>query len=275
MTDKPSKALITTSAPIISNMEVMPGAHLIRLESPPLAATARPGQFVMVRCGQDTYLRRPLSIHRVEENQIALLFTIAGRGTSWLAERKTGEALDIFGPLGNGFAVHPHSKNLLLIAGGIGIAPLRLLADAATAQGLKVTILLGATSAVHLLPIIPLPRAANARATLPFSINVVNATDDGSEGFKGLVTDLIPAYIDEGDQIFACGPLPMYKTMATLSQHHPKLKSAQVSLEIVMGCGIGVCYGCTIRIKGGLKQVCKDGPVFELGDITWKEIRGV
>ena len=94
---------------------------------------------------------------------------------------------------------------------------------------------------------------------------MVNATDDGSEGYKGPATDLIAAYINHGEQLFACGPLPMYKTMAQMPEL--KDKPVQVSLEIMMGCGVGVCYGCTIKTKSGLKQVCKDGPVFDLEDI--------
>jgi dihydroorotate dehydrogenase electron transfer subunit len=271
MTAKPSKPLIISSAPITSNTEILPETHLIWLESPQIAATARPGQFVMARCGEDTLLRRPLSIHQIDGDRLALLFKIVGRGTDWLAQCKTGETVDIFGPLGNGYTIHPNSKNLLLVAGGIGIAPLRFLADVAVSQEKKVTLLMGASSAVNLLPIIPIIHVSPITCgippeeMLPFNINVVTATDDGSEGFKGPVTDLIAAYIDHGDQIFACGPVGMYRTMARM----PELKGrpVQVSLEIMMGCGIGVCYGCTMKTKSGLKQVCKDGPMFDLEDI--------
>ena len=108
-------------APVISNNELMPGVYLIWLESPQIASTARPGQFVMVHCGEETLLRRPLSIHQIDEGKIALLFAKVGKGTNWLSQRQTGDTVDIFGPLGNGFTVDPASKNLLLIAGGIGL----------------------------------------------------------------------------------------------------------------------------------------------------------
>jgi dihydroorotate dehydrogenase electron transfer subunit len=256
-----------TLAPILSNIEVMPGTHLIWLESPQIATTAKPGQFVMVRCG-DTLLRRPLSVHQVDGDKLALLFAIVGRGTSWLAQRKAGDKADIFGPLGNGFTIYPDSKNLLLVAGGIGIAPLRFLTDVAERQKKKVTLIIGAHSAAHLLPI-SAPVGLFNEGVMPSNTNVVNATDDGSEGFKGLATDLIAAYIDHNDQIFACGPVDMYRTMAQM----PELrnKPVQLSLEIMMGCGVGVCYGCTIKTKNGLKQVCQDGPVFDLEDIIWEE----
>jgi len=262
-----------TIAHVISNTEVMPGARLVWLEAPEITTTANPGQFVMVSCGEDTLLRRPLSIHQIDGRKLALLFTIVGKGTNWLSQQKKGDTLDVFGPLGNGFTIYPESKNLLLVAGGIGIAPLRFLADTAIREGKKVTLLMGARSGINLLPI-STPQGLLTEGALPSNINVVNATEDGTEGFKGLVTELILDYLDCGDQLFACGPVGMYQTMAPMPEL--KNKPVQVSLEIMMGCGAGVCYGCTIRTKNGLKQVCKDGPVFELGDLAgfnWDNVK--
>jgi len=269
MPTKPPENLIISPSPVLSNTEVMPGTHLVWLESPQIAAAARPGQFVMVRCGQDTLLRRPLSVHRVNGDNLALLFTVVGKGTQWLARQQARDIIDIFGPLGNGFRIDPAAGNLLLVAGGIGIAPLRFLADEALRQGKKVTLIMGARSAEHLLPVTP-PSDLFQKGVLPSNINVVNATDDGSEGFRGLATDLIKGYADGADQVFACGPADMYRTMAQM----PGLKDkfVQLSLEIMMGCGAGVCYGCTIKTRSGLKQVCQDGPVFELGDIIREEL---
>ena len=97
-------------APVVANSEVMPGTYLVLLESPEIAGDARPGQFVMVRCGQDSVLRRPLSVHQVVDNtKLALLFTVVGKGTYWLSQRKAGDSLDIFGPLGNGYSIHARS----------------------------------------------------------------------------------------------------------------------------------------------------------------------
>jgi len=253
-----------TKAPVISTIEAMPGIYMLRLEAPDIAEAAKPGQFVMVRCGEDTILPRPLSVHRVDGGQIALLFSVVGKGTGWLSQRKKGEFLDIFGPLGNGFTIYPDSRNLLLVAGGMGIAPIRFLADIAAGEGKKVTLIMGAKSADYLLPISP-PQSLFNQGVMPSNIHIVNATEDGSEGFKGLATQLISHYLDGADQILACGPLEMYHTMAQMPEL--KDKSVQISLEIMMGCGMGVCYGCTIKTKKGLKQVCKDGPVFDLGFI--------
>jgi len=247
-------------APVISNSEVMPGVHLIWLEAPQISSEAQPGQFVMVRCGEDTLLRRPLSIHQVAGGKIALLFSVVGNGTNWLSGRQEGDTVDLLGPLGNGFSIHPDAKNLLLLAGGIGIAPLYFLAQEAINKEQSVIMIYGAQSKNQLYP----------GQNLPVGVKLFAATDDGSVGYHGLVTDLIPDYVKQADQVFACGPMPMYKTMAQMPEL--KNKPVQISLEIMMGCGRGLCYGCSIKTKQGMKKVCADGPVFELDDILWDEI---
>ena len=236
------------------------------VQAPEIARKARPGQFIMVTCGGDTVLPRPFSIHRVEGSHLALLFSVVGRGTGWLSQRKKGEAINIFGPLGHGFYKRRDAMNVLLIGGGIGIAPLCFLVDEFLKAGVKVTLINGAKTADGLLPISTSQQLFD-RGVKPGSINVVNATEDGSEGCTGMATDLIPAYLERIDQIFACGPVEMYRTMAQMPELQDR--SVQISLEIMMGCGVGVCYGCTIKTRGGLKQVCQDGPVFELEDIRW------
>jgi len=246
---------------------VTPGVYLMRLEAPEIAKAALPGQFVMVSCGKETILPRPLSVHRVNGDRLALLFSVVGKGTRWLSQVKKGEALNMFGPLGNGFTVNPESRNLLLVAGGMGIAPLYFLAEKAAAEK-KVTFICGARTRDCLLPV-SLPQEYYEKGLPPAGVNVVNATDDGTEGFKGLATRLVPHYLTGIDQVFACGPAEMYKSMARMPEL--KGKDVQLSLEIMMGCGVGVCYGCTIRTKSGLKQVCKDGPVFKMGELAWGE----
>ena len=244
---------------IISNTELMPRVHLIWLQAPEIAATAQPGQFVMVRCGHshDLLLRRPFSIHRtVDGEQIAILFNVLGRGTEWLAQCHEGDYLDILGPLGKGFSLKPFSHNLLLVAGGIGIAPLVFLTEKGLSEGCSITMLLGASNSSLLYP----------RSMLSSSINLVTVTEDGSEGRKGMVTELIADFIDQADQIFACGPSAMYESIAA---QNIRRKIIQISLEERMGCGLGACYSCTIKTRLGLMQVCRDGPVFDLDDILW------
>ena len=244
---------------IIEKAEFQAGMIRIWLEAPEIAEAARPGQFVMVRCGEDTLLRRPLSVHQVDGDKIALLFSIAGKGTRWLSQRQTGETIDIFGPMGNGFTLPDTPQDILLVAGGIGIAPLVFLAEKAAEQHHNVTLLLGTASKTNLVP----------DDIIPIRTNIF-VTEDGSSGHRGLVTDWLSSnhsFIQK--PIFTCGPLPMYRTMVQMPEL--KDKHVQVSLEIMMGCGVGVCYGCTIKTRGGLKQVCKDGPVFDFENIIWEE----
>lgn len=213
----------------------------------------------MVRCGDgyDPLLRRPFSIHQTGNGgKLALLFKVVGKGTTWLSHRREGDYMDLFGPLGKGFSLPSSSANLLLVAGGVGIAPLLFLAQKAIAQQHQVTLLVGASSRAQLYP----------KSLLPPAIEAIMATEDGSEGQRGMVTELVADFIPWADYIFACGPLSMYQTMA--AERKLRNKPVQVSLERRMGCGIGVCYGCTMNTRQGSKQVCKDGPVFELEDIT-------
>ena len=246
-----------TIARVISSKQVMPETFLTWLESPEIAQSARPGQFVMVYCGEETVLRRPLSVHRVEGDRLSLLFAVIGKGTQWLAECQPGDGVDVIGPMGNGFTLSPESQNLLLVAGGIGIAPLCFLAEDAVRQGKNIRLLYGT--------------AGRGRYPVPAGITEVAATEDGSVGNKGLVTALIPEHIDWADQVFACGPPEMYRDIASRVKMFAG-KSVQVSLETRMGCGRGICYACTIKTRNGLKQVCTDGPVFGLDEIVWEEL---
>jgi dihydroorotate dehydrogenase electron transfer subunit len=251
-------------ATVVANEEIMPGVYLIRLDCPDIASSARPGRFVMVRCeGIEYQLRRPLSIHRLEENELSLLFSVVGRGTRWLARCQAGDRLDLLGALGNGFIIHPDSQDLLLAAGGIGIAPLAFMAGEAIKKGKRVTLLLGASAAGQLYP----------SKLLPAGVRLVTITEDGSEGERGLITDILPDFSDGADQLFACGPLAMYQTMARMAEL--KDKAVQVSLEVRMGCGLGICYACTVKTKNGLRQTCKDGPVFELDEVLWEELADI
>ena len=253
---------VQIKAGVKSNSELMPRTRLVWLDAPAIAELARPGQFVMVRCGEghDPLLRRPLSVHKTDDSGgVALLFeAVGGRGTSWLSERGPGDFVDLVGPLGKGFSINPTTSNLLLVAGGIGIAPLAFLAEKMAGMGRKVTVLQGARRSELLYP----------KDRLPSRTTVVGISDDGFEGRKGLVTSLIDKYVGQADQVFACGPAAMYKSMAGLDCL--KERSVQVSLEEGMACGLGACYGCTVKTIMGPKQVCQDGPVFDLAEIVWQ-----
>jgi dihydroorotate dehydrogenase electron transfer subunit len=259
-----------TLCSVVSNVEVMPGVHLMSIEAPNIADSVLPGQFITVRCGDFT-LRRPFSIHQVSSREIAILFKLTGKGTLWLSQRQKHDRIDILGPLGKGFSIEPSAKNLLLVAGGIGIAPLAFLMQYASSRH-QMTLIHGAVTAAELYIERCQPTAINYQGG-----QFIPVTEDGSMGKKGMATDILPDFLERADQVYACGPVDMYKTMAEMSrrtrQSSLKLLKCQVSLEVRMGCGFGACYGCTINTKKGLKQVCRDGPVFELDDIIWQEVR--
>jgi len=283
-----------TLSTISSNEEVIPGANLMWIRAPGIAAAAQPGQFVTLRC-DDFMLRRPFSIHRSSllggqdsgAGELAILYRIAGGGTTWLSRRQTGEKVDILGPLGQGFSIPPvvagQSRHLLLVAGGMGIAPLFFLMQCASPRHL-ITLIHGVSTAAQLYPR-AVPQAGSSSAakdrnelsSLPKRVRFVPVTEDGSAGRKGMATEVLPDFLGWADQVYACGPVDMYRSMAELSglgrQSILKLRKCQVSLEVRMGCGFGACYGCTISTNQGLKQVCRDGPVFELDEIIWQEVR--
>jgi dihydroorotate dehydrogenase electron transfer subunit len=284
------------------------------LAAPDIASSAQPGQFVTVCC-EGLVLRRPFSVHQVlslsspstgedlGKGEIALLFQVIGNGTFWLSQQQAGNKIDVLGPLGKGFSIVPGSKNLLLVGGGIGIAPLIFLAQYASPQ-YQVTLIHGASTAAQIYPFLSLPLTINSSPSkgeeegegekqrnllsLPSGVQFIPVTEDGSVGQKGMATDILPDFLDWADQVFACGPVDMYRAMALTLNPSPlkgegkgegekrsnlKLKKCQVSLEVRIGCGIGACHSCTINTKHGLKQVCRDGPVFEMNDILWQEVK--
>jgi dihydroorotate dehydrogenase electron transfer subunit len=249
------------------------GSWIIWFNCPDIAREAQPGQFVMVRCGEQCILPRPFSIHQIKnESDVALFFAAweDGKGTRWLSERKQGNIIEMLGPLGNGFSINPGSQNLLLIAGGIGIAPLFFLAMQARERGYSVRLLRGASGEFKTSGEKNKPQHY-PEELFPQGIELETITSS-PYGKTGMVLELLsPKVVDWADQIFACGPTPMYRAMAAQKQQLLAAKSVQVSLEMRMGCGLGTCYGCTLRTKHGLKQVCKDGPVFELDDIFWDD----
>jgi dihydroorotate dehydrogenase electron transfer subunit len=251
------------SARIISQEEVYENTYLMWLSAPALTAGASPGRFLMLHCayGYDPLLPRPMSFHRFRdqdgEKQFAILYDVRGRGTAWLSQRKARDRIAVFGPLGRGYEVDGASQNLLLVAGGLGIAAVVALADEGIAAGKSVTLLQGARTASKLFP----PEMLHA------DIEVVSATDDGSEGHKGLVTDLLPQYLSWADQVFACGPNPMFEGMAGVLRDARSRRPVQALLEERMGCGTGVCYGCAVFTRKGVRLVCKDGPRFDLREV--------
>ncbi len=238
----------------------------LTLNAPEIAAAALPGQFVMIQIapGKDPLLRRPFSIHQTSsEGTLQILFKVVGRGTELLAHAKVGEQLSLIGPLGKGFVLG-EPGNACLVGGGMGIAPMLFLASRfqqLAKQGSAPKVILGARNRDELAPLIG--------DFKNLGLEVLAATDDGSLGHHGLVTDVLKKINLSPDfTVYSCGPRPM---MAAI--HHLCLKEnirCQVSVETVMACGMGACLGCAVPLKaGGYAHACSDGPVFEAGELLW------
>ena len=233
----------------------------LTLQHPRNLPPIQPGQFVEVevRDCDDVMLRRPISIHDVdnERQRIDLLIQIVGKGTRKLSTLEVGERLNLIIPLGRGFAVE--GKHPLLVGGGAGIAPLLHLAKCYNERGVRPTVLLGGRTAA----LIPRHEAFEAYA------DVLLTTDDGSMGEKGMVVSH-SRFGEKYDHICTCGPTPMMKAVArhALQNSIP----CEVSLENLMACGIGACLCCVVKSDQGHKCVCKEGPVFDARQLTqWIE----
>ena len=284
----------TAFARIVENTRLYGDTYVMWLSAPELMRGAAPGQFLMLRCADlmagasespnaamladDPLLPRAMSYHRVRDPstglrtggedgpEFAILYDVVGRGTAWLARREPGDAVYAWGPLGRGYSLPRggRGQNLLLVGGGIGIAPLLWLADEAVAKGHSVVLLDGARDANGVFP----------AELIPSETEVVVTTQDGSQGRQGLVTDVFMDYYGWADQTYLCGPNPMFGAIADLlraqegSQRTRRRKPVQALLESPMGCGTGICYGCAVfDRRGEPRLVCKEGPRFELRDV--------
>ncbi|MBI4706787.1 MAG: dihydroorotate dehydrogenase electron transfer subunit [Candidatus Omnitrophica bacterium] len=262
--------MFQVKAKIIQNKQVKKNFFHLLVDAPEIAGKALPGQFLNIKVSDnlEPLLRRPLGVHRVSKNNIAMLYEVVGNGTQILSQRKAGEYLDIIGPLGNGFDYQsPVTCHLspVLVAGGMGVAPLLFLADfLAHSKSFKSLVFIGAKTKSQLTCV---------QEFRELGCKVKIATDDGSMGFKGRVSDLLTHFLQAtGDRrqatIFSCGPRPMLKAVSEISR---KFKiPAQISLEEHMSCGIGACMGCVVQTTSGYKRICKEGPVFHADEIVWE-----
>ena len=292
-------------AKIISNAKITKGHYLLKLEVPSGFKDAQPGQFVHIKINDssDPLLRRPFSIHKLtpiksksshQKFYLDILYELKGRGTSLLSEKKTEDYLNILGPLGTGFDYQtqnaPNQINII-IAGGIGVAPLFFLAEKLMKLKIPATKIGGSankfggknpeTKTVVLIGASTNSKILCEKEFKDSDCEVSVATEDGTRGFKGKVTVLfekkILPKIDVSSKksskaksinVYACGPISML-TVLTKTCLIKKIP-LQVSLEEFMGCGIGACLGCAVETKSGFQRVCHDGPVFCAEDIIWK-----
>jgi dihydroorotate dehydrogenase electron transfer subunit len=261
--------MLKDPAALIIRKRTWAGYALFGMRSPRVARGAKPGQFLMVRVSDQPYplLRRPLSIHARDKDIIEIFFARAGLGTATLADKKTGETLDILGPLGKGFVLPrvPKGKAFFLVGGGRGIAPLYFLARELQAKGGHPRVFYGGKTAADL----PLLQKFAAQ-----KMEVFISTDDGSLGFPGLVTAMLEKELARSAPpagVCACGPDPMMKRIAEIATE--RKIPAQLSLESIMGCGIGACWGCVRKVRrdGSAEwvKICEEGPVFAAGEVVW------
>jgi len=255
---------------LVRKERVTEGHYLLALECPEIAAGAAPGQFVNVRvaAGYDPLLRRPFSVLRADPGlrQVWVLVKVVGRGTQMLAEREPGAKLELMGPLGKGWPEPAPEGDLVLVAGGVGVAPLIFWAERlqeAYRQS-SVISLLGAATEGDLVCWLELAARSDE-----FYV----ATEDGSAGEPGLVTDLLEAHLAQRPvaAVYACGPTPMLASVARLAQEVEV--PCYVAMEQRMACGVGACLGCVVPAAGGgYVRVCTEGPVFPAEAIDWEAL---
>jgi len=244
----------------------------MRLDIGPIARGINPGEFFNIRCtnGVNPILRRPLGLHRIKgADEIEVLYKVVGEATRLLSKKKKGNTLDMIGPLGNGFPTGDAKRgirDIILVAGGHGVAPLVALAEEVSrykSSGGERIVIIGARTKKEVM-------CEDEFKYLGFKVLVT--TEDGSKGRKGFVTRPLKIFLEVNQNhtralIYACGPNAMLKEIKKITSL--KMIEAFGSFEEHLACGTGSCYGCTIKTKKGYKRVCKDGPVFNLREVAW------
>ncbi len=247
----------------ITSVEYLhPRFVLIKLKSDEALPEIKPGQFVEVKVegSASTFLRRPISINYVDRNnnEIWLLVQLVGEGTKAMARLNEGDFLNVLFPLGNGFSVPKKGEKVLLVGGGVGVAPLLEYGKALKEAGAKPVFLLGARTKADLVQLDLFGKYGDVYIT----------TEDGTEGEKGFVTQHSVLTKESFDRISTCGPKPMMVAIAKFAKVNSI--SCEVSLENMMACGLGACLCCVEKTVKGNVCVCKEGPVFNINDLTWQ-----
>ena len=272
---------IDVAAVVLSNNRLSPNYNVVAIAAPEIATQTQPGQFVMVKQALDVepLLRRPFSVFEIlrdqngKPNGLSLLNKPVGTVTRKLFEIEAGERLHCLGPLGQPFSIVSSPGAAWMVAGGVGLAPFLTLAEALREQTVETTLFYGGRSTADLCYLEQFKR---------LGVRLVLATEDGSRGQAGLVTlplarELQSASVDQSLTLYACGPTAMMQVVAELAHTHGR--SSEVSLEPVMGCGLGGCYSCVVPIHSQssstspqLVRSCREGPVFDGDQIVWAEL---
>lgn len=249
-------------AAVLRREQLAEGIVSLTLDAPNISALAQAGQFVHISCGDAHLLRRPISICDVQDGTLRVVFAVKGEGTQWLSQRKEGDPIDLLGPAGHGFELDKLGDRPVFIGGGIGVPPMLYSMKQARKNGAQPEAILGFRSADAVI------LEEDFRAVGGVSI----ATDDGSYGVHGFVSDVLEQNIGRYTSVCCCGPKGMLRALAGLAQRAGI--PCQVSLEERMGCGIGACLvcACSLNSEDGSTRyghVCKDGPVFDSKEVQW------
>lgn len=248
--------------PVVSNDKLCPRFYRLCLDAPELAREVKPGQFVHIRVTEalTPFFRRPFSVYRAKD-YVEVFYEVVGPGTQILSSKKAGDRLDVLGPLGTPFTL-PSSdiKQVVMIGGGIGIAPFLMLSDVLKGKGYDLLVLYGGRTAGHVYPM---------QEFKDNGCRVFIATDDGSVGVKGRVSQLFQEIKPDPKttMIYTCGPHAMMGAVQKFAKEN-NLKG-QAACEEVMACALGACLGCSIETTKGFKTVCYDGPVFDLQEVVF------
>ena len=236
---------------IVSNKKIALDTYEMVLSGDTSSLT-NPGQFINIAL-EGLYLRRPISVCHYEEGQMTIIYKAVGKGTKQMAKMAPGEKLDVLCGLGNGFDVSKAAgKKAAVIGGGVGVPPMYGTARELIKNGVEVTAILGFGTK---------DMAFYIEEFKKLGAEVMVTTDDGTLGLKGFVTDALKQ--TDCDYYFACGPQPMLRSL------HRTGIEGQLSFEERMGCGFGACMGCTVKVKGGYKRICKDGPILDRDEVIW------
>jgi dihydroorotate dehydrogenase electron transfer subunit len=270
---------------VLGNPEVAPSYHKMRIRTPIPCGDVEPGQFLMVKISEEPFplLRRPFSIHSVVDlgmgggSDIEILYKVVGKGTNLMATWKKGKRVNVLGPLGKGFSLPTDMGTQFLVAGGIGVAGLFALSQRMKAHGHTCLVFIGGKTKEHVLCV---------EEFKGLGAEVFLATEDGSAGFRGMITDMLKSFLHDCPNpsgLFACGPVDMLQAIAGIAKS--RSIPCQVSLESRMACGLGACLGCVVRTRvkfsarseeasyqeSGIpyKRVCKEGPVLDSEEVDW------
>jgi dihydroorotate dehydrogenase electron transfer subunit len=253
---------IQNTYPVVALKKISSAYFCLTFQAPALAKVVKPGQFIHIKVseGFEPFFRRPFSVYRAHNGKVEIFFEPVGKGSRLLTSKKKGGTLDVLGPLGKPFTLPSKDiKQIVFIAGGIGVAPFMIFSDVVKKHKAEKVLLYGGRAKAHTFAMNEFKKNG---------VNVFTATDDGSVGVKGRVSELFSRIaVDPSTMIYTCGPRPMMAAVQVFAKAQG-LKG-EASCEEVMACGLGACLGCSIPTTKGYKTVCHDGPVFNLNELVF------